>query len=342
MTRDGPGPGGTPGRAGPPAHRPPLHAVVRALRSPVYLIAIAVIVLFAVWASGSPTSFFALSLVFTSIYITLALAWDFSSGLTGYLNFGLPFFFALGAFAAGYLSWHGDRSVPELLLFGFGVGLLGGLAFSLPTLRLRGPYFSLLSLLLPLIGADFVIAFWTQLHLPTEGYYNLPFLAATPGAALIVLSVANAAFLTAFLLLRGSHFGLVLRGIRDDEDALASEGIWTFPYKVVAFTLASGIVAFAGASYAMTVTFAGVDAFDFTFILFPILIVTLGGTGELSGSVIAGYLVILLYQYLTPVFSTLTLIVFSLLAIVLVLFLPGGLLRPLRGLVQFFRTGAPR
>ena len=81
-----------------------LRTAAGALRSPTYLIAMVVIVAFAVWASGSPTSFFALSLVFTSIYVTLALAWDFSSGLTGYLNFGLPFFFGLGALAAGYLS----------------------------------------------------------------------------------------------------------------------------------------------------------------------------------------------------------------------------------------------
>jgi branched-chain amino acid transport system permease protein len=317
------------------------NGAVRALLSPTYLIAIGVIILFVIWASGAPTSFFALSLVFTSIYITLALAWDFSSGLTGYLNFGLPFFFGLGALAAGYLSWHGDRTVWQLLFFGSGVGLFGGLLFSLPTLRLRGPYFSLLSLLLPLIGADFIIAFWTQLHLPTEGYYNLPFLADTPGAELLLLSAANIVLLTVFVVLRSTRFGLVLRGIRDDEDALGSQGIWTFPYKVVAFTLASGVVAFAGASYAMTVTFAGVDTFDFTFILFPVLIVILGGTGELAGSVFAGYLVILLYQYLAPVFSDLTLIIFSVVAIALVLFLPGGLLQPLRRLVRFFQTEAP-
>jgi branched-chain amino acid transport system permease protein len=318
-----------------------LQTAGRSLLSPTYLIAIVVIFVFALWASGAPTSFFALSLVFASIYVMLALAWDFSSGLTGYLNFGLPFFFGLGALAAGYLSWHGDRVVPELLLFAFGVGLVGGLLFSLPTLRLRGPYFTLLSLLLPLIGADFIIAFWTQLHLPTEGYDHLPFLAASPGSELILLSVANAVLLTAFFLLRASHFGLVLRGIRDDEDALGSEGIRTFPYKVVAFTLTSGVVAFAGASYAMVVTFAGVDTFDFTFILFPVLIVILGGTGELAGSVLAGYLVILLYQYLSPLFSTLTLIIFSVVAILLVLFLPGGILRPLRALIRFFRTAPP-
>lgn len=313
--------------------------LVRTLRSPTYLIGLAAIIFFAYWGSGSPTSFFALSLVYASIFILLALAWDFSSGLTGYLNFGLPFFFGLGAIAAGYFSWHGNRSVPELLFFSFGLGLAAGLLFSLPTLRLRGPYFSLLSLLLPLIGADFVIAYWTQLKWPTEGFYGLPFLSTNYGSDLILLSAVNAVLLTTFFLVRNSHFGLVLRGIRDDEDALGSEGTYTFPYKVVAFSLASGIAGFAGASYAMVDTYGGVEAFDFIFILFPILIVILGGTGEIAGGVLAGYLVILLYQYLFPVFSELTLIVFSVVAILLILFLPGGVLRPIRSFLRFMMTG---
>lgn len=310
------------------------------LTSPLYLGALGVIIVFAYLGSGNPTSFFALSLVLSSIYITLALAWDFSSGMTGYLNFGLPFFFGVGALVTGQLYATDSHLTPSsLAFFSFGVGLLGGFLFSLPTLRLRGPYFSLLSFLLPLIGADFILAFWTQLGLRTQGYYGLPFLGATYGDELVLLSAANVAILTTFFLLRESHFGLVLRGIRDDEDALGSQGIRTFPYKVVAFTLASGVVAFSGATYAMVYTFAGVDAFGFAFILFPILIVIVGGTGELFGSIFAGYVVILLYQYLFPTFSDLTLIIFASAAILLVLFIPHGLVRPLRAFIRFMRTG---
>ncbi|HYB77133.1 MAG TPA: branched-chain amino acid ABC transporter permease [Thermoplasmata archaeon] len=313
-------------------------AVGRRLLSPFYLAALVVIVVFAFLAQGSPLSFFALSLVFASIYITLALAWDFSSGLTGYVNFGLPFFFGLGAFTAGYLSWYGDRDVPFLLFAAILVGLVGGLLFSVPTLRLRGPYFSLLSLLLPLIAVDFVVTFWTQLKMPTLGYYDLPFLGATPGAELIVLSVANAVLLTVFVLLKESHFGVVLRGIRDDEDAVSSQGIRTFPYKVVAFTVASGVAGFSGATYGMVVTYAGLDGFGFTFLIFPILIVVVGGMGEITGSVLAGYVVILLYQYMFQAFTEITLVVFTAATIVLVLFLPRGILGPLRAFIQFMRT----
>lgn len=315
-----------------------LQRTARRLLSPYYLAALVAIIVFGFLAQGSPTSYFALSLVFSSIYITLALAWDFSSGMSGYLNFGLPFFFGIGAFVTGYYAWGGMRSIPFLLAVSLAVGAVGGFLFSFPTLRLRGPYFSLLSLLLPLIGLDFILSFWTQLGMPTEGYYDLPFLASSPGAELIILSAANAVLLTGLYLLRDSHYGLILRGIRDDEDALSSQGIRTFPYKVVAFTVASGIAGFSGATYSLVVTFAGVDTFEFTFLLFPILIVILGGTGEIAGSVLAGYVVVMLYQYIFQAFSEVTLIVFTGVAILLVLFLPRGILQPLRSFIQFMRT----
>jgi branched-chain amino acid transport system permease protein len=148
----------------------------------------------------------------------------------------------------------------------------------------------------------------------------------------------DAALLTVLFLLRDSRFGLILRGIRDDEDALSSQGIRTFPYKVVAFTIASGVAGFSGAAYAMVVTSATVDTFEFTFLLFPILIVILGSTGEIVGSVFAGYIVILVYQYMLQAFSGITLIVFTLAAILLVLFFPRGMVGPLRSFIRFMAT----
>ena len=73
----------------------------RRLLSPYYLAALGVIVFLGasvnVGLAGGPPAYFAESLALASIFITLALAWDFSSGLTGYLSLGLPLFFAMGA-----------------------------------------------------------------------------------------------------------------------------------------------------------------------------------------------------------------------------------------------------
>ena len=330
-----------------PAEGKGLGALFRAwgkrLLSPYYLVALGVIVFLGasvnVGLAGGPTAYFAESLALASIFITLALAWDFSSGLTGYLSLGLPLFFALGAYTTGYLVWHGEQSIPTLLLVSLVVGTMGGFLFTLSTLRLRGAYFALFSLLLPLIGADFVTGFWVQLKMPEfAAYYNLPFLGSSWGAELILLSAVNAVLLTVFFLLKDTHFGLILRGIRDDEDAVSSQGIRTFPYKVVAFTIAGAVAGFIGSAYALYATDADVDTLGFEFLILPILIVILGGLGEIAGAVLAGFAVILVYQYLFQAISTGALLIFTGVTIVLGMFLPGGMLRSLRRFIEFMRT----
>lgn len=306
---------------------------VRALRSPLYLgglVTIAVLVFVPPVFGGQ---YFALSLVLATIYTILALSWDLSSGLTGYINFGIAFFFGLGALATGFSYYHQVASTSTLLAIDFAVGLGAGFLFALPTLRLRGPFFTFLSLMLPLIASGFVIAFWTQLGMPTIGYNDLPFLAPTPEEELPWVSLLLAIILTACFLLRHSRLGLVLRAIRDDEDAVEAKGIRTLPYKVTVFALASGIAAFAGGIYALTTSFGGIDAFQFQFLLYPMLIAILGGAivrkgmGGIVGGLFAGYGIVLFSQWLNLPELNLgeyTLPVFAFVAIVLVLLVPSN------------------
>lgn len=269
--------------------------------------------------------FLTFSLVLANIYMGLALAWDFSSGLTGYINFGPQFFFGLGAFATGYLYYAKGVPVAATLPVDLAVGAAAGFLFSLPTLQFRGPFFTLLSLVLPLIAELFVVNFWTVLRMPTIGYYGIPQLGSSYDVLLLSTLVIDAASLLIFYRIYISHFGLVMRGIRDDEDAVSAQGINTFRYKVVAFTLASGLMGLMGGAYASLTSFAGVDAFGLNFLLYPMLIAVLGGFGSIAGSVAMSYVATLLSQYLNLFVGSLTLIVFSALALVMVLFLRGGL-----------------
>lgn len=271
--------------------------------------------------------YFTFSLIFALILILLSISWDFSSGTTGYLNFGVPFFAGVGAFSTGYFYYAYKLPVPFLLVIALLFGILSGFIFSIPTLRLRGPFFTLLSLLLPLLGTDFILAFWTKLGLPTIGYYNLPRLASSESMDLIVVAVFVIVVTTILFMISQSHFGLVLRGIGDDEDAVISNGVNSFPYKVITFSVAMGIVSLGGGIYALFTSYAGIDTFGFTFLLYPMLIAIFGGRGSIAGSLLAGVIIVLLSQYLTLYIGPLTLIAFSAFAILLVLFLPKGLMR---------------
>jgi branched-chain amino acid transport system permease protein len=265
------------------------------------------------------------SMIFALILILMALSWDFSSGTTGYVNFGLPFFVGVGAFSVGYFYHQYKLPVSFLLVIAFLFGAVSGLLFSIPTMRVRGPFFTLLSLLLPLIGTDFILAFWTVLGLPTIGYYNLPRIAGSQTMVLLIVTIITIAVALLLYTISRSHFGLVLRGIGDDEDAMVSNGLNSFSYKVITFSLAMGIVSFGGGIYALFTSYAGVDTFGFTFLLYPMLIAIFGGRGSISGSLSGGLIVVLLSQYLSLYVGSMTLIIFSVLAIVLVLFFRSGI-----------------
>ncbi len=277
--------------------------------------------------------YFTFSLIYAMILILLSISWDFSSGTTGYVNFGIPFFMGVGAFSAGYFYFTFKLPVPVLLTVAFLFGIISGFIFSIPTLRLRGPFFTLLSLLLPLLGADFILAFWTVLGLPTIGYYGLPHLAYTPNLELtqnielLIVGVFVLIFSVILHLISKSHFGLVLRAVGDDEDAVISNGVNSFPYKLLTFSLAMGISALGGGIYALFTTYAGIDTFGLTFLLYPMLIAIFGGRGSIMGSIPGGIIIVLAAQYLSLYIGSLTLITFAAFAVILVLFFPKGLMK---------------
>ncbi|MGC8618430.1 MAG: branched-chain amino acid ABC transporter permease [Thermoplasmata archaeon] len=287
-------------------------------------VALVIIALFSAWMVKS--AFLTLSLIISDIFILLAFSWDFSSGTTNYTNFGVSFFFGVGAFSTGYFYFTFHMPIPLLLILAMVFGIIAGLVFTIPTIRVRGVFFTLLSLLLPLIGTSFILAFWTVLGMPTIGYFDIPSISSSAQISLLYISILTIAVLTiAYYLVSSTHFGLILKGIGNDEDALTFQGINTFPYKVAIFSTSMGVAALAGAIYATTTTFAGVDTFGLEFLLYPMVIAILGGKGGIIGAVPAGYLIILISQYLQPYVGDLTLMLFAALAIALFLFFPKGI-----------------
>jgi branched-chain amino acid transport system permease protein len=298
----------------------PIHFLSRG-----YMISILLVLLTAVVSIVIRSPFLTLSLTISDIFILLALAWDFSSGTTNYINFGISFFFGVGVFATGYFYYSFHLPVSLLFIMSTVFGILAGLVFTIPTVRVRGVFFTLLSLLLPLIGTSFILAFWTVLRMPTIGYFDIIQISRSPEVSLIYVSILILFVLTLIYVVNSTHFGLVLKGIGDDENALVAQGVNSFPYKVVIFSASMGIAGLAGAIYAMTTTFAGVDAFGLEFLLYPMVIAILGGKGKILGAIPAGYLIILMSQYLQQYVGDLTLMLFAALAIFLFLFLPKGI-----------------
>lgn len=299
----------------------------RYFKSKGFLLSILLITvtIFIAYVINSP--YFTLSILIADIFIMMSVGWDFSSGTTNYINFGISFFFGIGALFTGYFFYTYKLAIPFLILQAFLLSFSAGFLITIATLRVRGVFFTLLSLLLPLIGTDFILAFWIILKMPTIGYYGLPQLSGSLLISLIYISVFVIIILIVIYLLYSTHIGLILRGIGDDEEAMNAQGINTFWYKVLIFSISMGIVGIAGSLYALSTSFAGIDTFGLEFLLYPMVIAIFGGKGKILGSVPAGYVIIILSQYLQLYVGQVTLILFAALAIMLFLFFPRGISR---------------
>jgi branched-chain amino acid transport system permease protein len=140
------------------------------------------------------------------------------------------------------------------------------------------------------------------------------------------LTVATLCTLAVYFITR-SRIGLALRAIREDEISAASHGINVLKYKVIAFMIGSFMAGVAGSIYAYYLfDVKPDDVFSMNWLFYPILIVVLGGTGTVFGPVIGAFIVSALFAYGDIYFSGYHPVFSGLLIILVMLFIPEGLL----------------
>lgn len=258
------------------------------------------------------------------IAIALAQAWNLISGMTGYVSFGHSAFFGLGAYGGAlFLTW----GFPWWLAVFHGavVAAILSLPLGVLTLRLRGPYFAIAMLGLNEIGR-IVATLWVNLTnggsgitlspslLPSLGMQYFTALALALGATLLVAWI------------HGNRFGLELRAIREDEEAAEMVGVNTTLNKVIAFVLSALIPGAMGAVYVMYTSFINPgSAFAHTRNVEMIVMVLFGGSGTVWGPIVGAALIMILREMLWAEFPEVHLALLGVLLLVVVLYLPGGI-----------------
>jgi len=215
--------------------------------------------------------------------------------------------------------------------------LLAGLAtaavavvIGYPTLRLRGPYFAIAMLGLTEI-ARIVVTAWEGVTLGGLGVY-LPILRDSAPNYYAMLAVAVAAVVVSYWV-GSSAFGLKLRSIRDDEIAAEAMGIATTRLKLAAFTLSAFFPGVAGAVYARHVGFIDPPAvFAVIWSIRAIATSILGGQGTILGPIVGAVVLTLVSETVWARNPFLYQIIFGGLIVLVVLFLPGGLMELLQRL----------
>ena len=260
---------------------------------------------------------------YTLLYITLSQSWNLLGGYAGQQNLGHAAFFGIGALCARYI-WLYGLPLPLALFAGALAAALFALIIGFPAFKLKGVYFIIGTLVLAEILKtifDTVLPRANVLPPKLLNTYSL-----TPR---YYLSLIVAVLVVALVYwISRSRLGLGLMSIREDEDAAEASGVNTRKYKLTAFListftagLAGGVFAYYSAAAQPGYLFAAVWTFD------AVIIVFVGGVGTIIGPIIGSIFFVLLKQLLSlylPGGSHL--LVFGLLFIIVVLYLPGGLI----------------
>jgi len=271
-------------------------------------------------------------------YVVIATAWNILGGYAGYVNFGTPAFFALGAYTAVFLIQTVKAPLPVLIVAGGLVSALLGLGIGYLTLRLRGVFFSIATLALSIV-LQTVIINWEFVGgsrglsvirpggAPFGNYVTFLFTVMT---GLAVVSVLVARFI------QRSWIGRGLAALRDNEEAAECMGVPTLRLKLFATTVSGFLLGVAGAPFPYYVTFVEPNsAFSLDYAVNALAMPMIGGTTSWVGPVIGAVLLGSAQQVATVTISSeLNLFIVGVVLVAFVVAAPEGLLglvRRLRG-----------
>ncbi|TAM88674.1 branched-chain amino acid ABC transporter permease [bacterium] len=250
-------------------------------------------------------------------------------GHSGQLSFAHAAFYGVGAYTTVVLhTQHGLNFFLSLLV---GAGLSGAVAFvvGLPTLRLRGNYLAIATMALQLgISEVFVNAKITGGSVGIFGIVR-PTIAGisleSPFAYYVLLVIAAVLVIAVAHFLVHSRVGRGLAAIREDETAAGVLGVDAIWYKVSIFTITAMIAGLAGGLFAYQLEYVSPESFNLDWSIAVLSMVIIGGKKSAIGAVLGAVIVTIVTQLLFSV-GELQFLIYGLWIIVIMIFLPDGLI----------------
>lgn len=245
-------------------------------------------------------------------------------GFTGYLPFGFAVFLAFGA----YITAMAINLLHMSMLVALLIGGLSSVALSLvftPLLRLSGAYFAIASL------ATFEVVYYITSNLSLQNYTGGPYGISpntpyTPGLDFALITLIAIVSSLIILYIHHSNFGLALRAINDDRFSVELSGVNSHRFRSAAWIISTFLVGLAGGLYGIYLGFfypSGV--FDLTtFSVLVIIFLIFGGRGTYLGPIIGAIVLYIVYQVVLNSYPNISLLVFGIIVILLILFMPNG------------------
>jgi branched-chain amino acid transport system permease protein len=254
------------------------------------------------------------------MYVVLTVSWTVFSGPTDYISLAPAAFFGAGVYTSALLGL--VLPLPAIIVIGGLASSCLALLVGALTLRLRGIYFVMFTFGLVELLLHFVL--WWEVNItgttgrvvPTEDNTTVYYLMLT----ILVIVV-----LTAYLI-KHSRFGLALQSIGECEEAAAHTGVNVTALKIMTFAVSAFFMGAAGAVMATRWTYIDPRiAFNPILSFMPVLMAIFGGMGQLYGPVIGATIFTYLEEFLITRFPYYYMLIFGIIMVVAILYLPEGL-----------------
>lgn len=286
------------------------------------------------------------SIIMVLYFAYLACAWNLLCGYVGQVSFGHSVFCGLG----GYVSVLLLTNIGLSPWVGMLIGALGSSVLAViigfPTMRLRGPYFALTTIAVAeairiwientstLFGVDIKGSEGLSVPLVGTNWAMFQFESKVPYYYIILIMLALVMTIT--WLIERSRLGACLKAIRGDRDAAESLGINPTRYTLTAYAISAFMTSLGGSYYAQFVRFINPERImGIELSIDMALMSIIGGQGTVFGPLIGALFLTpiaeLTRTYLGGGFIGLHLVIYGLVLIIAVLYLPKGLLHPIQG-----------
>lgn len=274
--------------------------------------------------AGFSSNFYLLEVaVLVVIYMQFAASWDVLSGYTSQDNFGLAFFTGLAGYVAAIVNTELSLSAWITVPVSATVAAIGGYFIGMLALRLRGAYFSLLTIAVAavLYKSAFIFSSFTG---GEEGISGINTFGDTVQFDLFVCVCLLFVSVICLTLFAKSHYGLILRSTQQNEDAAIASGIDTAHYKIAGFVVSSFFAGVGGAMFAHTQMQVNPELLAISLSVLVVLLAVIGGRGTIVGPVIAAALLTWFNEWLR-IIEDVRPIVFTGVLILLIYAFPSGL-----------------
>lgn len=263
------------------------------------------------------------------LYVYLAQAWNLIGGMTGLFSLGHSVFFGIGAYSLIITTSRFHQSPWLGVVIGISLSIILSILVGITSSRLSGLFFAMFTLGLIKILSD-LSSQWTRLTGGDQGIATPPHITLGTSQAYYIFLIMCILSVIFIWFLRRSKLGTICMAIRDNERFAKSLGVKTELWKVMIVIISSIMVCLSGFIFAMYIRgIYPTMVFSFSMSTKMIIVTLIGGSGTVFGPLVGVIIIIideLIRTSLGSAYGGISYIIYGVLLVLLIIFLPNGLL----------------